>query len=67
MIRNDLIDAVVSGRLVTLYVAPGAGSRSRGPPLNGPRVILRTLAINLTLTITTPDRSLIGGGRRLLE
>ena len=35
------------------------GSRSRGPPLNGPRVFFWTSAKNMTLRITTPRRLFI--------
>ena len=37
------------------------GSRSRGPPLHGPRVMLRTFAKKLTLIIKTAGRSFIRG------
>ena len=52
---------MVSRRLVTLGVAPGAAPGSRGPPLNEQRVFFSTSAKNLTLIIKTPRAVLMGG------
>ena len=59
---RDLIDAAVSRRLVNAMRGSRSRSRSRGPSLNGPRVVLWTSANNLTLRIKTPRRLFISGG-----